>query len=146
MKLLRYPLELMFTYYNDKFENYAVAEKGKDGILVLSHVAVVNPFASFSRKNSMHFGFLSQPGENSALGFEKIKDDIKKVREYNSNYTIHREKELSLAEFWPEVQNEFFMYNGSIPVPPCGESTTYLVNTRPVHVPTELVSEAMPPS
>lgn len=102
----RFGLEMHMLYKNDKYCNMDTAISRKDGLLVLSVL--------FKKATDVKFS----PIFNIVDRLEDI--------EYFGNKTKFDEG-FSLGSLFPIKKNRYYNYQGSLTIPPCSESVTWVV-------------------
>lgn len=102
----RFSLEMHMVHVNDKYCSHKEAVNQKDGLLVLS--------VFFKRARDIKFS----PIYN-------VVDRLEDVVDFGNRTTF--DEGFSLASLFPIRTNRYFTYQGSITIPPCSESVTWVV-------------------
>lgn len=102
----RFALEMHLLHKNDKYCSYEEAANQKDGLLVISVL--------FKRAKDIKFSPIFN-----------IVDRLEDVTDFGNETRF--DEGFSLASLFPIKKNKYFTYQGSITVPPCSETVTWVV-------------------
>lgn len=102
----RLSLEMHMVHKNNKYCSLEEASTQKDGVLIISIL--------FKKAGDIKFS----PIYNIVDAFEDI---------VNFGNQTHFDEGFSLASLFPVKKSRYFTYQGSITVPPCSESATWVV-------------------
>ncbi|XP_037940696.1 carbonic anhydrase 6-like [Teleopsis dalmanni] len=112
---LRYDAELHIVHQNMAYDPKEALEK-PDGLAVLGFVIKKDIIVPES------------------TGLRKIFADVDRVRYYSSNVTLS--SSLALQEIFDTINtSKFFTYQGSLTTPPCSESVSWFVFSKPLMLP-----------
>ena len=101
----KFPVELHFVHYNDKYKSIEEAFDKPDGLCV---VAV---FLQVSNTDNPRFNRLLSQLPSVECGGQ--------AAPFND--------QISLTHFLPSNRKEFYRYQGSLTTPPCSESVTWII-------------------
>ena len=104
----KFPVEIHFVHYNDKYSSLEDAFDRPDGLLV---IAV----------------FLQVTNQDNPR-FEKLFGNLKNVK--CGGESIKMRESFSLSSFLPSSRLEFYRYQGSLTTPPCSETVTWIILKR----------------
>ncbi|XP_050086334.1 carbonic anhydrase 2-like [Anopheles aquasalis] len=111
----RYPLEIHLVFYNGLYGSFQEASNQVDGIAVVGLFYEIYKHSANEQLNTWTF-FLYN------------------VVQPNSEYTISFIDTFPLYEVIGDIEWPYFSYEGSLTTPPCLETVTWIVATKPLLV------------
>ncbi|XP_074654763.1 carbonic anhydrase 7-like [Tubulanus polymorphus] len=105
----RYPTELHFVHYNQKYGNFSNAVNSVDGLAVVGIL-------------------LDDTGTADNLAYKPITDNLHRIVYYQSSVNISG---FNMASLLPK-QRHYFFYEGGLTTPPCTGSVLWFIFKEPV--------------
>ncbi|XP_312598.5 carbonic anhydrase 13 [Anopheles gambiae] len=111
----RYPMEIHLVFYNGLYESFAAAREQVDGIAVVG----------------LFYEIYDHSVDEQLNTWTRF---LRNVVEPNSQHTIEFIDTFPLYEVIGDVEWPYFSYEGSLTTPPCLETVTWIVATKPLLV------------
>ncbi|XP_035891485.1 carbonic anhydrase 13-like [Anopheles stephensi] len=111
----RYPMEIHLVFYNGLYESFQEAREQVDGIAVVG----------------LFYEIYQHSVDEQLNTWTRF---LRNVVEPNSEFTIPFIDTFPLYEVIGDVEWPYFSYEGSLTTPPCLETVTWIVSTKPLLV------------
>lgn len=125
----QYASEIHFVHYNKKYRSFDEAAAAPQGLAVIGFFYQVSFLIKKTFKIFLNLIFFQI---SSQLQDSFLETGLDNVINWNDTATLNDEETYSISDIIGETPFDFISYAGSLTTPPCYETVTWIVATRPL--------------